>query len=708
MKASRPLTLRIFRLVTVLFLSAFLVEGSRAAAPIFRTVRSFTNSWWHPAGFNNAGDILAADIASFNSPQGQVFAILRGDQQFKITPVGDSEVKTAAPVAMSQRSSDGHVFVAGRAGCTDGYTRACIWNVGPDGVYTFTVAQIIKLPSGEPIDSSGVAVNAAGVMVGEDTSPLALEPVRWMPPYNIAEQITLSLMGSSSVVDIDDNGNMVANGVEFGRGTSNHYVAAAVVSASRLVTQIPWLDPGPVYVPPGPTPIPLPGQIPNYNAASMRRGDWVVGNSGGAAFAWRIGATNAIRMPGHAIPHAVNSSGQALGYDYTIPTLTFWEYENGEFIATDLWRQMPADSFYPYVAEQSMLNDAGQVVVEYRDTSKYPIETIMRVYEPLSDSIVSFRDPWTSGNEAKPIGATGTNWATGSMEFRLQLTRVGNDGPVTVYYRTVEGTAKPGVNYIPVEGSVTWAAGDSTNKTVKIALIDNLEFDGNKSFELELTSAIGAQLPEQRRLTGLLYDWEPSITAQNQVILTNGGWGVPVMQGASEVVVQLQRSSGIDGKAIITNFVAMDDSARKGVDYLLPAGLSASWDAGQTGAVTISIPLLSTELSATNRMFTVSADVLVEGSDYRGSAYFGVIIVSPVAGTFPLFYPYRATTIARGILRMPVTALKGATIQLLRAPSMAGPWSVASEASTVDGTTTFAAPVNHTAPAEFFQLRQKP
>jgi hypothetical protein len=707
MKASRPLILCI-RTISVLFLSVFFVQPAEAAAPVFRTVMSFTNSWWHPRGLNNAGDILAADLTSFNSSSGEVFAIVRGDTRLRITPVTDPLVKTAAAVAMSQRREDGHVFVAGKAVCTDGYSRACVWDVAPDGTFTFTVAQIIIPPSSEPIDSIAVAVNAQGVMVGEDTSPLALEPVRWTPPYNIAEQITLSSMGSSSLVDIDNNGNMLANGVEFGRGTSAHYLAAALVSATGTVTPIPWLDPGPVYVPPGPTPVPLPGQIPNYNGVSMRRGDWVVGNSGDAAFAWRVGTTNAIRMPGHAIPHSVNASGQALGYDYTVPTLTFWQYENSEFVATDLWRLIPADSFYPFVVEQSMLNDAGQVVVQYRDASKYPVETIMRVYEPVSDSIVSFSDPWTSGNEAKPIGAAGTNWTTGSMQFRLQLTRAGNDGPVTVYYRTVEGSAKAGLNYDPVESSVTWAAGDSVTKTVKVSLINNLEFDEGKSFELELTSAIGARLPEQRKLTGLLYDWEPSITAQNQVILTNGGWGVPVMQGASEVLVLLQRASGIDGKAIITNFIAMDDSARKGVDYLLPAGLSASWEAGQTGAVTISIPLLPTEPSATNRMFTLAADVLVEGSNYRGSAYFGVVIVSPEAGTFPLFYPYRSATLGRGRLRIPVTALKGAAIQLLSAPSLAGPWAVISEASSTNGVLTFAPPVSQTAGGEFFRLLQKP
>ncbi|HUS34533.1 MAG TPA: Calx-beta domain-containing protein [Verrucomicrobiae bacterium] len=671
---------------------------------------SFTNSWARPMGFNNARDILAVEKSSIPLGGKERYSLLRDGNQIKLWPVSDPLVVHANAVSMSERSADGHVFVAGKAVCVDGYDRACVWDIALDKTFKFTLAQVVTNGSGQKLNSGAVAVNSAGVMVG-NVSYAIFDPLRWAPPYEAAQRIVVSSANSAGLVNIDESGDMLVTGAEFGKGTPQHHLAAAVVSANGTVTEIPRVDPtGPWY---GDPPIFLPGGISNYlNTPIMKRGDWVAGmspvGSSTAAFAWRVGMTNAIKLPGSTLrgAHAVNASGQALGNDsfWFMPIL--WQIENGAYVAYDLFRLIPADSFYPNRVDFSFINDAGEALVEYVDSAKFPTETVMRIYSMATDGVVNFFDPWLRGYESKPIGATGTNWTTGGVDFRVNLTRGSYSGVVTVNYRTVEGTAKPGVNYIPAEGSISWGPRESGRKTVRVPLIDNVEFDAEKTLTLELTSATGAQLPEQRTFTALISEWDPGVIAANSIYSSNTGWTVPVAQGASQAFVRLQRVSSNDGKLIITNFVGLDDVARKGVDYQIPEGLSASWEAGEMGLKTISISLLPITDVTTNRIFAVSANLLIEGTTYYTTAFFAVLIVPRDAGAFAVFYQAGGPFIADGKIHMPVLARQGATIELLKGPTVNGPWAVESEATSLDGALMLEAPIKLSG-AEFFRLRDK-
>lgn len=679
------------------------------AAPVYRSVVSFTNSWAQPMGFNNARDILAVEKSSIVLGSKERYSLLRDGNQIKLWPVTDPLVMQADAVSMSQRSADGHVFVAGKAECVDGYDRACIWDVALDGTVEFTLAQVVTNGSGQNLSSRAVAVNSAGVMVGNIWGG-TFAAVRWVPPYHAAQAIMVSSAQAGQVVGIDEGGHVLVNGAEFGRGTPQHRLASGLVSADGTLTEIPRLDPtGPWF---GDPPVFIPGAISNYmNRAIAKSGEWVVGSSpvgsSTRAFAWRAGTTNAIKLPGSPErAHAVNASGQALGNDtfWFMPIL--WQIENSEYVAYDLFRLIPADSFYPNRVDLSFINDAGEVVVEYADKTKFPSETVMRIYSTATDGVVNFFDPWIRGYESKPIGTTGTNWTTGGVDFRLNLTRGSYSGVVTVNYRTVEGTAKPGVNYIPAEGSISWGPRESGRKTVRVPLIDNIEFDTGKTLTLELTSATGAQLPEQRTFTALLLEWDPGVVAANSIYSSNTGWTVPVAQGASQAFVRLQRVSSNDGKLTITNFVGLDDVARRGVDYEIPEGLSASWEAGEMGLKTISIPLLPKVDVTTNRVFKVWADLIVEGSTYYKAALFAVLIVPRDAGAFAVFYQSVGPFVADGKIHMPALARQGATIELLKGPTVMGPWSVESEATSLDGTLILEAPMKVSG-AEFFRLRDK-
>src|SRR5262245_34103373 len=65
---------------------------------------------------------------------------------------------------------------------------------------------------------------------------------------------------------------------------------------------------------------------------------------------------------------------------------------------------------------------------------------------------------------------------------------------VTVDYATRDGTAKAGVDYMPISGTLMFSVGE-TEKTISIALADDDGLaDGDKTFRVCLTNATGGTL----------------------------------------------------------------------------------------------------------------------------------------------------------------------------------------------------------------------
>jgi lysophospholipase L1-like esterase len=77
----------------------------------------------------------------------------------------------------------------------------------------------------------------------------------------------------------------------------------------------------------------------------------------------------------------------------------------------------------------------------------------------------------------------------------VRLARSGTGtGAVSVQFATVNGTAMSGTDYTATSGSLSWAAGDSTGKTVAITLLRGAT--AGRSFSLQLGSATGATLAQ--------------------------------------------------------------------------------------------------------------------------------------------------------------------------------------------------------------------
>jgi hypothetical protein len=82
--------------------------------------------------------------------------------------------------------------------------------------------------------------------------------------------------------------------------------------------------------------------------------------------------------------------------------------------------------------------------------------------------------------------------AEGGGAATITVTRsAGSAGAVGVSYATAGSSATPGSDYSPVTGTLTWAAGDSSNKTFTIPIVDDTQVEGPETFFVQLSGATG-------------------------------------------------------------------------------------------------------------------------------------------------------------------------------------------------------------------------
>lgn len=74
----------------------------------------------------------------------------------------------------------------------------------------------------------------------------------------------------------------------------------------------------------------------------------------------------------------------------------------------------------------------------------------------------------------------------------LTVTRSGGTtGAVSVNYATLDGTALAGTDYTATAGTLNWAAGNASNKTLAVPIQNNNVVDGSRTFSVSLSGVTG-------------------------------------------------------------------------------------------------------------------------------------------------------------------------------------------------------------------------
>lgn len=178
----------------------------------------------------------------------------------------------------------------------------------------------------------------------------------------------------------------------------------------------------------------------------------------------------------------------------------------------------------------------------------------------------------------------------------LTLTRSGLlSRPVTLGYRTQNSTATAGTDYVAVDSTVTFAAGQSA-VSVSIPLIDDLNTEPNETFVVSLstTAGSGVTLRSFNASTVTIVDNDPKISFSASQYSADEG------QNAVLTVVR----NGNSGLTASVDYQTSNGTAVSGADY--PAtSATLTFNAGETQK-TISIPLTDDGVAEQDEYFLIT------------------------------------------------------------------------------------------------------
>jgi hypothetical protein len=205
-----------------------------------------------------------------------------------------------------------------------------------------------------------------------------------------------------------------------------------------------------------------------------------------------------------------------------------------------------------------------------------------------------------SANGVIQLSAGNYTIAQGGGSLSVSVSRTsGSQGAVTVHYATQDGTAIAATNYSATSGTLSWADGDATSKTILVPISNTTPFTGSKTFTLALANAGGGAL----------------LGAPSSAVVTINGSTQPgalslsavtydVAQSAGAVVVSIKRTGGSSGAASVA-YATANGTAVAGSDYTAANG-TLTWAAGDTAAKTVSIPISNATPFSGVKIFTIT------------------------------------------------------------------------------------------------------
>ena len=186
----------------------------------------------------------------------------------------------------------------------------------------------------------------------------------------------------------------------------------------------------------------------------------------------------------------------------------------------------------------------------------------------------------------------------------VTIVRTGSTAGITsVNYSTSDGTALAGVDYTATNGTITFAAGESS-KNISIPIIDDSIYEGDKSFSVLLSNPSSGSLGITSADVKITED-EPAIGFKV------GVWfSVVEHAGNSSSNIPIYRTGDIS-KAVTVDYYMTDITAASGKDYVNKSG-SVTFQPGENKQY---VPV------------TILDDVLME--DYE---YFAIKLCNPSSG----------------------------------------------------------------------------
>ena len=218
--------------------------------------------------------------------------------------------------------------------------------------------------------------------------------------------------------------------------------------------------------------------------------------------------------------------------------------------------------FPPGTREQSIdIEIVDDEIQEPNETFTIALTNVENADLGLSTSTVTIIDDDQASLSINDVRA---KESSGEAVFTVSLSNTSST-EITVNYSTEDGTALAGLDYTPVEGTVSFSANDANlTRTIRVPLVDNNVEEPDETFVVRLSGVVGAVIADNEGM-GTIEDDEPPIT----VSIYDGSAREDA--GSLEMAARLSRASLQN--IVTVRFSSSDKTATSSSDYTATTGL---------------------------------------------------------------------------------------------------------------------------------------
>ncbi len=199
--------------------------------------------------------------------------------------------------------------------------------------------------------------------------------------------------------------------------------------------------------------------------------------------------------------------------------------------------------------------------------------------------------------------SVGENVASGVAPILL-LRHGGTNNPVTVDFRTADGTASAFSDYFPTNGTITFLPGE-TSKLFHVRIVNDTNIEPNETVQLTLSNPSRSNVLGIATATLVIADND---FASGQFVFSQASYSAA--ENATNVFLTILRTNGTTGVASV-RYRTVDNTTTAGADYV-GTNVILTFADGE-GAKTIAVSILD--------------DLLVESSEF-----FNVQLSNPTGG----------------------------------------------------------------------------
>ncbi len=243
--------------------------------------------------------------------------------------------------------------------------------------------------------------------------------------------------------------------------------------------------------------------------------------------------------------------------------------------------------------------------------------TIQDIGDSIFDSAVfldnfrwSFEQDCSQGSQLSTVRFTTTSVdvAETAGTVTLTVTRIdGSDGELTVNYATANGTATDGSDYVGATGTLTWANGDTSDKTLTVTITDDTLSENNETFTVTLSELVSGLSVDTATVTIIDNDDDNGQVGSPQITSST------INETAGTVTVTVSRVGGSNG-ALTVNYATADGTATDGSDYVGATG-TLTWADGDSSDKTFTVTISDDSQSEGNETFIVNLTDPVSGEN---------------------------------------------------------------------------------------------